>query len=106
MECYSPQLVLFTSLKIVFVWGAMHKGGVLFPLRWLLESILNLLPLKVEMILCKPFYDCLFCMSSVWGTLFTIQYFSFSWAYLQLLLTIGGLNYILQYLLDNERKKD
>jgi hypothetical protein len=95
MEC-SFYLVLITSLKILFVWAAMQSGMILYPLRWLIDQVLFLLPVKAELILRKPFYSCVTCMSSIYGILFTLDQFEISFSYLTLLFAIGGLNYMLQ----------
>jgi hypothetical protein len=84
-----------TSLMITFMWGAMQVGMIFFWLTQLIDRGLSNLPIKMHLWLRKPLYDCLFCMSSFWGILFTFKYFSFSFNYLFLLLTIGGINYLI-----------
>lgn len=89
------ELVLLTSLKILFVYKAMHEGMIL---RWLysaIHKVLALLPSETYLWVQKPFTSCLFCMASIWGCLFTLSYFSFTWQYLTLLFAIAGMNYII-----------
>lgn len=98
-------LIIITSFKIVFVYGAMQPDMILYPLRLLFEKILNKLPLTFEQYAKKPLFDCLFCMASVWGIVFTITeldwQFSFSFfiSYLFLLFGIAGCNYMLALLI-------
>jgi hypothetical protein len=84
------------SLKILFVWAAMQPGMILFPLRWVLEGMISFLPVRVMLWVRKPLFDCLFCMSSVWGFLFSIDQASLSFGYLVFLFTVGGINYLVE----------
>jgi hypothetical protein len=89
-------LAIITSLKILFVFAAMKEGMILFSLRRIIDWMIDPLPVGVFLWLRKPLYDCLFCMSSVWGIIFTYQYAAFAWHYLTLLFAVGGINYIIQ----------
>lgn len=89
------ELTFLTSLKIVFVYAAMKEGMILFPLRRLFESMLSLAPASINFFLRKPLFDCLFCMSSIWGIIFTYFAFDFTLQYLFLILQVAGLNYLL-----------
>ena len=82
------------------MWAAMQNGMILFKLRCLLETLIFILPTNIYLWLRKPLFDCLFCMSSIWGFVFTLQVFSFSQKYLYLLLVIGGINYLLQLIIN------
>lgn len=93
------QLIAITSLKIVFMWAAMRPGMVFYPLRLMIDSLLMQLPTTAMLYARKPLYDCLFCMSSVWGFLFTVHVAELSMAYLTMLLAVGGLNYLIQQLI-------
>lgn len=98
----SLEIALTASLQILFIWGAMQEGMILFPLRRAIDTLLekvSIVWLMIGLILRKPLYDCLFCMSSVWGIIFTAKYFSLSWNYLTLLFCIGGINYLIQMLI-------
>jgi len=92
-------LSIRTSLIIVCIWAAMQEGMILHWLRLLMEYGIEELPcwisLKTKILLRKPLFDCLFCMSSVWGVLFTHHYFQFSFLYVKLILTIGGINFLI-----------
>jgi hypothetical protein len=87
-------LIFITSLKCLFVYEGMKEGNVLSWLRLLFIRLLLLTPHWFEQYAKKPLYDCLFCFGSLWGILFTFQYFSFTWQYLTLLFAIAGMNYL------------
>lgn len=79
------------------MYGAMQEGGILFFLRRFFEKSLAKLPLQVEQKLRKPLFDCMFCMSSVWGCFFVfipLPYF------LDVILSVAGLNFLLMSLLE------
>ncbi len=100
-----------TSLMITFMWGAMQVGMIFFWLQQLIDKGLSYFPIKIHLILRKPLYECIFCMSSFWGVLFTAKYFSFSLNYLYLILTIGGINYLISTFIEaltynHEREAD
>jgi hypothetical protein len=88
-------LALITSLKIVFVWAAMQEGMILYFVRRLIDWMITALPANVYLWIRKPLYNCLFCMASVWGFIFSFEIASFSWYYFEFLMTIAGLNYII-----------
>jgi hypothetical protein len=90
-------LALITSLKIVFVWAAMQEGMILFFLKRLIDWIIVWLPAKVYLWIRKPLYNCLFCMASFWGYIFSFEVASFSWYYLEFLMTVAGINYLIQW---------
>lgn len=93
---------IITSLKILFVYAAMRQGMILFPVRRVIDWIIEPLPPKLYLWIRKPLYDCLFCMSSVWGFIFSYNVAAFHWYYLHYLLVIAGINYIIQSLLKTE----
>ena len=95
------EIIFTTSLKILFVWAAMQPGMILYPIRWLMDQLLYLLPIKIMLYSRKPLYDCMFCMASVWGFVFTREYWALSWDYFNLLFAIAGLNYIIEFLIDS-----
>ncbi|HRH61220.1 MAG TPA: hypothetical protein PL045_11650 [Chitinophagaceae bacterium] len=74
---------------------------ILYPLRELLEKICESLPPEINLWLRKPLFECLFCMSSVWGILFTIPIFSFTWHYITMLFALAGFNYIVQLIISH-----
>lgn len=88
------QLIIITSLKCVFVYEGMKPEMVLHPLRRLLEWFVSLLPDNVGCYIQKPLFCCLFCTSSLWGMLFTAQYFAVTWDYLTSLFAIAGCNFL------------
>lgn len=92
---YGLERVILTSLAVCFMYIAMKPGMIFFPLRLLFEKLLELLPIKMNLYLRHPFFNCIICMSSVYGILFTIDIFSFSWQYLLFIFQVGGLNFIL-----------
>jgi hypothetical protein len=84
-------IILTTSLKIIFMYGAMQEGEILFWLRRLFENFVSLFPVSVQFYLRKPLFDCMFCMSSVWGLTFILLPLPF---WLDIILCVAGLNYI------------
>lgn len=84
-------IILITSLKIIFMYGAMQEGEILFFLRRFFEWCLSKLPIKAEQYLRKPLFDCMFCMSSIWGFTFLVLPMPYI---LDLILSIAGLNYL------------
>ena len=100
------QLAILTSLKILFVHAAMKEGMILFWLRRIIDSVLQPLPVLLQLWIRKPLYECLFCMSSVWGMLFTIDLWSLTWEYLQFLMAVAGVDYIIQWLVMDEKEED
>lgn len=84
--------ILFASLKCLAIFVMMKEGGLLFKVRQLLDKIIPI-PFR------KPFYECLWCMASIWGTVFyftdtvRMNYFLF-------LLCLCGWNYIMSLLIN------
>lgn len=88
------------SLIITCVWAAMQPGMILHPLQQAIDKFIWLFGARAALTLKKPLYDCMFCMTSVWGIglllafglkvaeLFTIDTVT-------LLLEVGALNFIL-----------
>lgn len=94
--------IMFNSLVIslicLILFQASREGNVLYPLRMLIEVVFQFIP-KMEMF-HKPFFGCLTCMCSVWGTIyyFTIYQGSGIKEYLLLVLIAGAFNFILELL--------
>ena len=84
-------VVVLTSLKVVFAYGALQQDEVLFWLRKLLERFVALFPVKVQFYLRKPLFACMFCMSSVWGITFVFLPLPL---WLDIILSVAGLNYL------------
>jgi hypothetical protein len=107
---YSLELSIITSLKVIFIYTAMKPGMILDFLPRFYDWLLHFLPAKAELYLRKPLYDCLFCCSSVYGILFTYQYFSFTVPYLFLILQAAGINYlvatVINWFHDQEEKNE
>jgi hypothetical protein len=99
------EIVALTSLKIVFVWAAMKPGNILYFFRCVLEEGLLLLPVKVELQLRKPLFDCLFCMGGIWGLFFTWPLAELSWDYFFMILAVAGLNYLIDFVLEILKKE-
>src|SRR5690242_7557171 len=89
------EVILLTSLKIIFIYGAMQEGEILFWLRQLLERFVALFPAKYQFYLRKPLFDCMFCMSSVWGLIFLFLPMPL---FVEIILSVAGLNYLLSAL--------
>lgn len=85
------EAVFIVSLKIIFMYGSMQEGHILFPFRKLLETIVSKFPVNWQFYLSKPLYDCLFCMSSVWGLLFIYIPMPL---WINIILSVAGLNYL------------
>lgn len=83
--------VALISLKIIFMYGAMQEGEVLFWFRQLLEKFVAMFPVNVQFYLRKPLFDCLFCMSSVWGVTFVFLPMPL---FIDIILSVAGLNYL------------
>lgn len=97
------ELAFITSLKVVFVWAAMQEGMILHWLRRLIDWMISPLPPKVFLWLRKPMYDCLFCCSSVYGLLFTWYYEMTILEHIELIITVSGINYIIQWLITDKQ---
>ncbi len=83
--------IIIISLQIVFMYGAMQEGEILFPFRKLLENIVSKFPVSWQFYLRKPLFDCLFCMSSFWGI--TFAFLPLPW-WLNIIFCVAGLNYL------------
>jgi len=107
---FSLELTLLTSLKIIFMYGAMKPGMVFDFLPRVFDWVLHWLPMEAQLYLKKPLYDCVFCMASVWGLLFTYQYFEITVDYVFLILQVGGVNYLVATIIgwyhDQEEKNE
>ena len=64
-------LCLIISLSIIAVHVSCWQGGWLFGVRQELGKLLYRYQLQP---LAKPLYDCLKCMSSIWGLFFWAVY--------------------------------
>jgi hypothetical protein len=84
-------VVILVSLKILFMYGAMKEDEVLYPLRKILENFVSLFPVKIQFYLRKPLFDCVFCMSSVWGLTFVFVPLPL---WIDIILSVAGLNYL------------
>lgn len=89
------EVTILTSLKIAFMYAAMKPDMIFYPLRLFFEWILKPLPIKVQLYLSKPLFDCIVCMGSFWTIVFTLNIFSFSLEYLMFLFQVAGLNYLI-----------
>jgi len=99
------ELALGVSIMITAIWGMMKSGNFLYPLRWLIDSIIEWLPPKIFLYVRKPLYDCLFCMSSIWGIVFTFWWDIGLIEHCLLLLKIAGINYLIQRMVDDDEAK-
>jgi hypothetical protein len=99
---FNLEATILVSLKILFVYGAMKEGMILFKLRQFFDLILSPLPANIRLSLMHPLYNCLFCMSSFWGIIFTLYHFELSFAYLFFLLQIAGINYLLSLIIPDD----
>jgi len=92
---YGLERTILTSLAICFLYEAYKPGMIFFPIRRLMEKALSFLPEKVNLYIRNPLFDCVVCMSSVYGILFTVNIITLSFQYLLFLFQIGGLNFLL-----------
>ncbi len=106
----SIEITILTSLKICFAYGSMKEGNIFFFMQRFFAWLLKPLPIKTQLYLARPLWQCLFCMSSVYGIIFTYKYFEFSIEYLFLILQIAGLNYLISTIIrwyhDMEEKNE
>lgn len=88
-------MTLSEIITTSFAIAAIHymiawEGMVLFPLKKYLE--------RLPVIIRKPLYECLFCMSSIWGI--TILYFihklPIDLHFIYYLFAIAGVNFIIE----------
>lgn len=83
--------ILITSFAIAAIhYMIAWEGMVLFPLKKYLE--------RLPVIIRKPLYECLFCMSSIWGI--TILYFihklPIDLHFIYYLFAIAGVNFLIE----------
>lgn len=89
------------SLQITAIHVAFQQGNVLGWLRWALATALDKLHRPVlKIYIMKPITDCLTCSASVWGSILMLIELR-GWS-LWMLLTIAGVNYIIDNLFLNE----
>lgn len=74
-----------TSLQIVFIHILFWPGMILEFMRE------NRLPLLVQ----KPLYECVICMTSFWGFLFWLFEWQMSVNLIQFWFVVGGINVLL-----------
>ena len=88
-------MTLSEIITTSFAIAAIHymiawEGMVLFPLKKYLE--------RLPVIIRKPLYECLFCMSSIWGI--TILYFihklPIDLHFIYYLFAIAGVNFLIE----------
>lgn len=75
-------MCLQTSLQIVFIHILFWPGMILGFMR---EN-------RLTPFMQKPLYDCVICMTSVWGTLLWVFEWQMSINYFMFLFTVGGIN--------------
>lgn len=87
---------LAASLICLTLFQAAREGGILHPLALIIEIIAHLLPEKLHL-LYKPFFGCMMCMCSVWGTAYFLLIYGGGsikeWALI--VLASGAFNYLL-----------
>lgn len=92
-------LIAITSLKVIFLYGAMQEDEILFRFRQLLERFVSVLPCNIQGFIAKPLFECMFCMSGFWGLVFL--FLPLPW-YIDTVLCVAGLNYVLQNMFHRE----
>ena len=83
--------VIITSLAIAALhYMIIWEGMILYPLKKYLQR----LPLLIR----KPLFECLFCMSSIWGTasLFFVFKLQFNEYFIFNLFAIAGMNLLIE----------
>jgi len=83
--------VIITSLAVAALhYMIIWEGMFLFPLKKHLQR----LPLLIR----KPLFECLFCMSSIWGTasLFFVFKLQFNEYFIFNLFAIAGMNLLIE----------
>jgi len=83
--------VIITSLAIAALhYMIVWEGMIFFPLKKYLQR----LPLLIR----KPLFECLFCMSSIWGTasLFFVFKLQFNEYFIFNLFAIAGMNLLIE----------
>jgi hypothetical protein len=81
------QQVIFNSLIILGIHALFWPGMILVKFRKYLE--------RMPRFCKKPLFDCLICMSSVWGVTFFLCFNKLSWHLIPHVLAVCGLNVIL-----------
>jgi len=85
------ETILITSLAIAALhYMIVWEGMILYPLKKYLQR----LPLLIR----KPLFECLFCMSSIWGTasLFFVFKLQFNEYFIFNLFAIAGMNLLIE----------
>lgn len=85
---------LITSLQIIFIHILFWDGMLLAPIKYWLHS---LLPLWFR----KPLYDCLICMTSVWGIALYFLEWNHQFNIIWFLFAVGGINTIIYGIIGN-----
>ena len=106
------QLLLLNCLFIIGLYEATEPGGILARPHDFLEKYLT-------SVIYKPLLGCVYCMASVWGTLFFVFFFSvqiqvafqkndwFMMIYwVVYIISLSGLNHLLYALLLFLRQKE
>jgi len=85
------ETILITSLAIAALhYMIVWEGMILYPMKKYLQR----LPLLIR----KPLFECLFCMSSIWGTasLFFVFKLQFNEYFIFNLFAIAGMNLLIE----------
>lgn len=85
------ETILITSLAIAALhYMIIWEGMFLFPLKKHL--------LRLPLLIRKPLFECLFCMSSIWGTasLFFIFKLQLNEYFIFYLFAIAGMNLLIE----------
>ena len=83
--------ILITSLAIAALhYMIVWEGMILYPLKKHLQ--------KLPRLIRKPLFECLFCMSSIWGTasLFFVFKLQFNEYFIFNLFAIAGMNLLIE----------
>lgn len=81
--------VIKCSLIITAIYACFWDGMIFGNIRaWMDE--------RIPYMLRKPIYDCIICMSSLWGTSYYIIQFDFNLKnYIEFILQVAGLNVLI-----------
>jgi len=85
------ETILITSLAIAALhYMIVWEGMILYPLKKYLQRLPRLIR--------KPLFECLFCMSSIWGTasLFFVFKLQFNEYFIFNLFAIAGMNLLIE----------
>ena len=85
------ETILITSLAIAALhYMIVWEGMILYPLKKHLQ--------KLPLLIRKPLFECLFCMSSIWGTasLFFVFKLQFNEYFIFNLFAIAGMNLLIE----------